>query len=51
MSSLYQQFVPVLIKYLNNLSLILEKAEKFCEEKGIKPEDMISYRLIADMQG
>ncbi|KAH8738268.1 hypothetical protein BGZ61DRAFT_439854 [Ilyonectria robusta] len=51
MSSLYQQFVPVLIKYLKNLGLILEKAEKFCEEKGIKPEDMITYRLIADMQG
>ncbi|KAF7551155.1 hypothetical protein G7Z17_g5223 [Cylindrodendrum hubeiense] len=51
MTSLYDQFVPVLVKYLKNLSLILEKAEKFCEEKEIKPETMIEYRLIADMQG
>ncbi|KAH7162143.1 hypothetical protein B0J13DRAFT_517425 [Dactylonectria estremocensis] len=50
MTALYDQFVPVLVKYLKNLGLILEKAEKFCEEKGVKPEDMITYRLIADMQ-
>ncbi|KAI5465335.1 hypothetical protein BGZ63DRAFT_450256 [Mariannaea sp. PMI_226] len=49
--SLYQQSVPVLIKYLKNLSGILQKGAKFCEEKAIKPDEMISYRLIADMRG
>ncbi|KAH6898155.1 hypothetical protein B0T10DRAFT_543169 [Thelonectria olida] len=51
MTSLYQQSVPVLIKYLKNLSGIVQKGAKHCEEKAIKPDEMINYRLIADMRG
>lgn len=49
--SLYQQVVPVYIKYLRNLSGILEKAVKFCDEKGISYEDMLAFRLIEDQKG
>ncbi|KAK7413311.1 hypothetical protein QQX98_007821 [Neonectria punicea] len=51
MASLYMQSVPVLVKYLKNLSGLLNKGAEFCVEKNVKPEDMISYRLIGDMQG
>ncbi|TFL05317.1 hypothetical protein BDV98DRAFT_653896 [Pterulicium gracile] len=48
--SLYTQSVPVLIKYLDNLSKIVQKGAAFAEEKGIKAEDVLHYRLIADQQ-
>lgn len=51
MTSLYQQSVPVLVKYLKNLSYLLQKGAKFCEEKGIKHEQLLNYRLIEDMRG
>ncbi|KAF5007288.1 hypothetical protein FDECE_6377 [Fusarium decemcellulare] len=51
MASLYQQSVPVLIKYLKNLSHILQKGAKFCEEKSLKHEEFLTYRLISDMRG
>lgn len=51
MTSLYQQSVPVLVKYLKNLSHLLQKGAKFCEEKGIKHEQLLNYRLIEDMRG
>ncbi|RGP71568.1 transcription factor [Fusarium sporotrichioides] len=34
MTTLYQQSIPVLTKYLKNLSLMLQKGAKFCEEKA-----------------
>lgn len=49
--TLYAQTVPVMIKYLKNLSGILAKGEKFCDEKGIPHEEMLSFRLIEDMKG
>jgi hypothetical protein len=33
------------------LSHLLQKGAKFCEEKGVKHEDLLTYRLIADMRG
>ncbi|KAK7427189.1 hypothetical protein QQZ08_006302 [Neonectria magnoliae] len=51
MASLYIQSVPVLVKYLKNLSGPLTKGAEFCVEKNVKPEDLISYRLIGDMRG
>lgn len=49
--TIYTQTVPVMIKYLRNLSGILAKGEKFCDEKGIPHDDMLSFRLIEDMRG
>ena len=49
--SLYTQTVPVLIKYLDNLSKIVQKGAAFAQEKGIKAEDVLQHRLIADQQG
>ncbi|KAF4977024.1 hypothetical protein FZEAL_6386 [Fusarium zealandicum] len=51
MTSLYQQTVPVLVKYLGTMSRMLQKGAKFCEEKGVKHDEMLSYRLISDMRG
>lgn len=49
--SLYQQVVPVYIKYLRNLSAILDKAVQFCDEKGVSHDDMLSFRLVEDQRG
>lgn len=49
--TLYNQTVPVMIKYLRNLSGIVAKGEKFCDEKGIAHDDMLSFRLVEDMRG
>lgn len=51
MSSLYQQSIPVLIKYLENFAAILEKGRQYADEKGMKHEEMINFRLVADMRG
>lgn len=50
-TTLYQQSVPVLVKYLKNLSAIVQKSATYCQEKDIKEDDLLSYRLIADMRG
>lgn len=49
MASLYQQTIPVSIKYLRNLSGLLNQAVKFADGKGMKHEEMLSFRLIEDM--
>ncbi|KAI8242649.1 hypothetical protein K4K57_005616 [Colletotrichum sp. SAR 10_99] len=51
MVSLYNASIPMMIKYLGNLKLILTKAEKHCVDKGLDPQEMIKFRLIADMRG
>jgi hypothetical protein len=51
MTSLYHQSVPVLTKYLRNLSTIVAKGAKFAEENGKKPEEILEYRLVKDMRG
>lgn len=50
MTTLYQQTVPVFTKYLHALSGLLQKGAKFCEEKNIKAEDLLTHRLIEDMR-
>ena len=47
--SLYQTTIPGLINSLQNLESILNKAQSFCEERDIKPEVLVNYRLAADM--
>lgn len=51
MTSLYNQSVPVLVKYLNNLAGIVKKGQVFADEKGVKHEEVIGFRLVADMRG
>lgn len=51
MANLYQQTVPPFIKYLKNMSHLLQKGAQFCEEKGVKPEELLSFRLVADQRG
>lgn len=49
MGSLYDQSIPVLIKYFNNLSLILDKSTAYADEKGIAHEELLNARLRDDM--
>ncbi|KAH6651467.1 hypothetical protein BKA67DRAFT_571021 [Truncatella angustata] len=51
MASLYKQSVPVFTKYLHNLSAIVKKGETFANEKSIKHDEILNYRLISDMKG
>jgi len=51
MTSLYVQSVPVFAKYLRTFSALLNKAKQFADEKGMKQEEMLTYRLVPDMQG
>ena len=51
MTSLYKQSIPVFTKYLNSLSGIIQKGAKHADEKSIKHDEMINYRLISDMRG
>jgi len=51
MTSLYDQSIPVLVKYLQNLAGLLKKAEEFADKRGMKHEEILQSRLIADMQG
>lgn len=48
MLSLYNMTVPVFVKNLKNLSALLEKAEKFAEERGFDANNFLSERLIVD---
>ncbi|MGH8728502.1 MAG: DUF1993 domain-containing protein [Burkholderiales bacterium] len=47
--SMYQASVPTLIRMLNNLSAILEKAAAHAEAKKIDPAVLTSSRLYPDM--
>lgn len=47
--SMYQASVPVFIRVLNNLSAILEKAEKHAEAKKIDQSIFVNARLAPDM--
>ena len=48
--SLYSAFVPSCLQILDGLSGLLDKAETFCSEQGIAPEQIIAARLAEDMQ-
>ncbi len=47
--SMYNSSVPVLIRMLNNLKNILEKAAAFADAKRIDGKVLASYRLAPDM--
>ena len=47
--SLYSVTVPTYLQILGPVSGLLDKAESFCAEKGIAPEDIIQARLAPDM--
>lgn len=47
--SMYQASIPVLIRGLNNLSTILDKAAAHAEARNIAPEVFINARLAPDM--
>jgi uncharacterized protein len=47
--SLYQVSVPVFIKFLGNLSLILDKASTFAAEKKIEQSVLLETRLYPNM--
>ncbi|MFM9913624.1 MAG: DUF1993 family protein [Methylophilaceae bacterium] len=47
--SMYQASVPVFVKFLGNLSAILEKAAAHAEAKKIEPSVFVNARLAPDM--
>lgn len=47
--SMYTSSVPVLIASFENLTAILQKAEKFAEAKKIDPSVLLNARLAPDM--
>jgi uncharacterized protein len=47
--SLYSAVVPSYLQILESLAGLLDKAESFCSEKGLAPEQIIDARLAADM--
>lgn len=47
--SLYQVSIPVFIKFLGNLSLILDKAAAFAAEKKIEQSVLLDTRLYPNM--
>ena len=47
--SLYAATIPSFQQILAAVSGLLDKAEAFCAEKGIAPQELIQARLAADM--
>ena len=47
--SLYSATVPSYIQILNAVSRLLDKADAFCTEKTVTPQDILEARLTADM--
>jgi hypothetical protein len=47
--SMYQASVPVFRHYLENLSVLLNKAEAHCADRKIDPAVMLQLRLAPDM--
>src|ERR1700689_608831 len=47
--SLYAATIPSFQQILGAVSGLLDKAEAFCTEKGIAPQELIQARLAADM--
>ena len=46
---MYQASIPGFIKTLNNLTAILDKAERYASERKIDPEVLLNWRLAPDM--
>lgn len=51
MTSLYHQTIPVFTKYLNNLSGIIAKGEKWVKDGNKTEEELLSFRLHPEMRG
>lgn len=47
--SLYSATVPSCQQILGSISGLIDKAEAYCTEKGIAPQDIIQARLAPDM--
>jgi uncharacterized protein len=47
--SLYSAVVPTYLQILQSVAGLLDKAESFCSEKGLAPEQIIAARLADDM--
>lgn len=47
--TVYQVTIPPMVRMLNNLAGILEKAAAHCEARGIDPEALLRFRLYPDM--
>lgn len=47
--NMYQASVPVLVRYLKNISNVLDKAAAHCAAKKIEPTVLAGYRLAPDM--
>jgi uncharacterized protein len=47
--SMYQAGIPVIVRYLNNISVILDKAGAHCAARKIDPAILINFRLSPDM--
>ena len=47
--SMYQAGIPVAIRYLNNLSTLIDKAKAHCEARKIEPSVLVNFRLTPDM--
>jgi hypothetical protein len=47
--SLYAATIPTFRQILGAVSGLLDKAETFCAEKGVAPQELIQARLAADM--
>jgi hypothetical protein len=47
--SLYAATVPSYIQILGAVAGLIDKAEAFCAEKGLTPQDILQARLAADM--
>lgn len=47
--SLYAATVPTYLQTLGGVSGLLDKAEAFCADNGVAPEDLVEARLAQDM--
>ena len=47
--SMYQASIPAFVQMLNNLSVIMDKAEAHARSHEIDPEVLLNYRLAPDM--
>ena len=46
---MYQASIPGFIKTLNNLTAILDKAERYAADRKIAPEVLLTWRIAPDM--
>lgn len=47
--SLYDATVPPYLQQLRALAGLIDKAEAYCKEKGLPPEELLNARLAPDM--